>query len=97
MLDFGSGKGFKHSQNAPWITFLEDKPPPLLTTNLTDSRAPIALDVTHRTPQTHVDMAWEDGGTLEWDVYLSNDDISPDGYFRKAVGGYAVVPMPIDK
>ena len=42
-------------------------------------------------------MAWEDDITLEWDVYLSNDDISKDGYVNKAVGGYAVGPMPKDK
>ena len=43
ILDFGPGNGFKHSQNAPWIPFLDHTPPPLLTASLTDSRAPIAL------------------------------------------------------
>ena len=42
-------------------------------------------------------MAWEDDSTLEWDVYLSNHDISIDGYVSKAVGGYTIGPMPQDK
>ena len=42
-------------------------------------------------------MAWEDDSSLEWYVYLSNDDISTDGYVSNAVGGYAVGPMPQDE
>ena len=97
ILDFGPGKGFKHNQNASWIPFLDHTPPSLLTASLADSRAPIAVDASHRTSQSHEDMAWEDDSTLEWDVYLSNDDTSTDGYVSKAAGGYAVGPMPQDK
>ena len=53
----------------------------------------MVLDKSYRTPQFHEDMSWEDDSTLEWDVYLSNDDISTDGSVSKAVGGYAVEPM----
>ena len=42
-------------------------------------------------------MAWENDTTLEWDVYLSNGDISTYGYVRKPVGGYVVGLMPQDK
>ena len=97
ILGFGPGKGFKHSQNAPWIPSLDHPPPPLLTASLEDSRAQTALDATHRTPQSHEDMAWEDDSTLGWDVYLSNDNISAEGYVSRAVEGYAVGPMPQDK
>ena len=65
--------------------------------SLTDSRAPTAIDATHRITQSHEDMVWEDDSTLEWDVYLSNNDISTDGYVRKVSGGYAVGSMPQDK
>ena len=41
-------------------------------------------------------MTWEDDSTLEWYVYLSND-IFTNGYVSKAVGGYAVGPMPQDE
>ena len=75
ILDFGPGKGFKHSQNAPWVPFLDHISPHLLIASPTDSRGPIAFDATHRTSQCHI-VAWEDESTLEWDVYLSNDDIS---------------------
>ena len=97
VLDFGQGKGLKHSQDARWMPFFDHTPPPLITASLTDSRAPTALDATHRTPQSHEDKAWENGSTLEWDVYLSNDGISADGDVSKAVRGYAVVPMSQDK
>ena len=78
-------------------TFLDHISPPLLVASPTDSRGPIAIDATHRIPQSHEDVAWEDEGTLEWDVYLSNDDISTVVYVSKAVGGYAVGSMPQDK
>ena len=41
-------------------------------------------------------MAWEDDSTLEWEVYLSNNEISTDGYVSKASGEYAVGSMPQD-
>ena len=94
ILDFRLQKGFKHSQDAPWIPALDHTPPPLFAASLTDSRASTALDATHRTAQSHEDMSWEDNNTLEWDVYLSNIDITTDEYVSKAVGGYAVGSMP---
>ena len=97
ILDLRLEKSFKHSQDAPWIPALDHTPPPLFAARLIDSRAPIALDATHRTVQSHEDMAWEYDDTLEWDVYLSIKDISTDGYVSKAVGGYAVGSMPQDK
>ena len=90
-------KGFKNSQDAPWIPALDHTPPSLFAARLTDSRAPTALDATHRTVQSHEDMTWKDDNTLEWDVYLSNNDISEDGYVSKAVRGNAVGSMPQDK
>ena len=65
ILDFRLGKGFKHSQNAPWIPALDHTPPPLFVASIADSRTPTALDVTQRTVQSHKDMAWEDKNTLE--------------------------------
>ena len=97
ILDFGPGKGFEHSQNVHWIPFLDHTPQSVLTASLTDSRAPTAVDASHRTSQSHEDMAWEDDSTLEWDVYLNNGDTSTDGYVGKVVGGYAVGPMLQDK
>ena len=41
-------------------------------------------------------MAWEDDSTLKWEFYLSNNDISTDGYVIKASGEYAVEPIPQD-
>ena len=93
IIDFGHGKGFKHSQNAPWTPFLDHTSPPLLTASLIDSRTPIVLDSSDRTHQSHENMPREDNSTLEWDVYLSKGDISTDGYVSKAVGEYAVGPM----
>ena len=63
----------------------------------TPPREPTALDATHRTVQSHEGMAWEDDNTLEWEAYLSNNDISTHGYVSIAVGGYAVGSMPQDK
>ena len=97
ILGFRPEKVFKHSQDVPLISALDHTPPPLFSTNLADSRTPTALDATHRTAQSHEDMAWEDDNTLEQDVYLSNNGISIDGYVGKAVGGYAVGSMPQDK
>ena len=57
ILDFGPGKGFKQSQDALWIPFLDHTLSPLITASLTGSRAWITLDATHRTPQSHKDMA----------------------------------------
>ena len=97
ILDLRLEKGFKHSRDAPWIPALDHTPPPLFAVSLTYSRAPTALDATHRTAQPHEGMAWEDDNTLEWEVYLSNNDISTDGCVSKAVGRYAVGSMPQDK
>ena len=63
ILGFRPDKGLKHSQNAPCILVLDHTPPPLIVASLTDSRAPTALDATHRTAQSHKDMAWEDDST----------------------------------
>ena len=92
ILDLRLEKTFKHSQDVLWIPALDHTPPPRFAARLTDSRAPTALDATHRTVQSHEDMAWEDDNTLELDVYLSNNDIYTDGYVSKAVGS-----MPQDK
>ena len=86
ILDLRLKKSFKHSQDAPWIPASDHTSPPLFGASLIDSRAPTALDATHRTAQSHEDMARED-----------DNDISTDGYVSKAVGGYAVRSMPHDK
>ena len=97
ILDFGPGKGFKHSPNAAWIPFLDHTPPSALIASLTDSIATTVVDAPQRTSQSHEDMAWEDDSTLEWDVYLNNGDTSTEGYVSKVVREYAVGPMPQDK
>ena len=97
ILDFGSGKGFKHKPNAAWIPFLDHTPPSALIANLTDSLATTAVDAAHRTFESHEDMAWEADSTLEWDVYLNNGDTSTEGYASQVVGGYTIGPMPQDK